>query len=183
MGTNKILKARCEKTGIVFGLELKEVGSSWKVVNFVRLSDEESKIIASEIRQPHFYTNENLLACQRCGNRKVGGCCCSKGRHSCAPNMKYQFDCIYCDSLSIDYSRSVARSPYTKWAGISNIPDAIKDRYGNPSGSQYDLAQDGSFNGYTIVLLNLYKECDFSRPAIALKKKASSEVGSVETLN
>lgn len=63
------------------------------------------------------------------------------------------------------------KSPYTKWAGISNIPEAIKDRYGNLQGSQYDLAQDGSFRGYKIVVLNLCNECDFSQPSVALRKK------------
>ena len=171
MSESKILKAKCNKTGVYFGIELKQFGSTWKVVNFIRLSEDESKILASEVRQPSFLTNENLIACTSCGNRKVSGCSCSKQHHSCSSSMKYQFDCVYCDSLSIDYSCPSKRSPYTKWAGISNIPDAIKDRYGNPSGSQYDLAQDGSFVGYKIILLNFCDEVTFSQPAAALKRK------------
>ena len=171
MSESKMLKARCNKTGLLFGLELKKIGSAWKVVNVVRISNEEASIIASEVKQADFFTNENLLACRRCGNRRVSGCSCSRKNHPCSPTMKYCFDCVHCDSLSIDYSLPMRRSPYTKWAGISNIPEAIKDRYGNPSGSQYDLAQDGSFKGYVIVVLNLCSECDFSQPAIALRKK------------
>ena len=171
MSESKILKARCKKTGLYFGLELRKFESSWKVINFVRITDEEASIISSEVRQPDFFTNDNLIACSKCGNRKVGGCSCPRHSHSCSSRMDYCFDCIYCDSLSIDYSSATRRSPYTEWMGISNIPDAIKDRYGNPSGSQYDLAQDGGFSGYSIIVLNLCDECDFSQPAAALQKK------------
>ena len=168
---SKMLKARCKKTGRYYGLEVKQFGSTWRVVNMVLLSDEERKIISSEVRQPVFETNQNLIPCTKCGGRKVGGCSCAKKMYQCSEKMKYQFNCIYCDSLEIDYSRSAFCAPYTKWAGTSNIPDAIKDRYGNPQGSQYDLAQDGSFAGYKIVVLNLCDECDFKEPRKALIKK------------
>lgn len=166
-----MLKAKCKKTGRYFGLELRQVGSEWRVVNMIDLSAEAAGVVMSEVRQPVFVTNDNLLACAKCGSRKVGGCSCSRRMHSCSAKMDYTFDCIYCDSLEIDYSRSASRTPYTKWAGMSNIPDAIKDRYGNPQGSQYDLAEDGSFEGYKIVVLNLCDECIFDKPAAALKKK------------
>ena len=168
---SRMLKAVCKKTGRYFGLELKKIGATWKVVNMVVLSDEERKIISSEVRQMVFETNDNLIACSKCGNRKIGSCSCARKKHQCSARMKYEFDCVYCDALEIDYSRSLGRGPYTKWAGTSNIPDAIKDRYGNPQGSQYDLAQDGSFEGYKIIVLNLCGECDFSNPRIALQKK------------
>lgn len=171
MSESKMLKARCRRTGRAYGLELKQFGSTWKVVNMIDLSREEAGIILSEVRQPFFETNQNLIACTRCGNRKVAGCSCAPRAHSCSAGMKYRFDCVYCDSLEIDYSRPMSRTPYTKWAGTSNIPDAIKDRYGNPQGSQYDLAEDGSFTGYRIVVLNLCDECKFTEPEIALRKK------------
>ena len=172
MSESKMLKAKCTKTGRYYGLELKQFGSTWKVVNMVDLNSEEAGIVMSEVRQPSFETNANLLACTRCGSRRVGGCSCSRSIHSCSAGMKYHFDCIYCDALQIDYSRVRGRSPYTKWAGTSNIPEAIRDRYGNPQGSQYDLAEDGSFEGYKIVVLNLCSEwCVFTQPEIALKQK------------
>lgn len=173
MAESKMLKAKCTKTGRYYGLELRQFGSTWKVVNLIDLSDEESGIIMSEVRQPSFETNTNLIPCEKCGNRRVSGCSCSKSLHSCSRGMKYKFDCIYCDSLEIDYSRSGSRTPYTKWAGTSNIPDAIKDRYGNPQGSQYDLAEDGSFEGYKIVVINLCNDtnCNFVEPGKALRKK------------
>lgn len=168
---SKMLKAKCKKTGQYFGLELREIEGKWLVVNMVRLSEDESKVIASEVKQSVFVTNKNLLPCLKCGSRIVGRCNCAKKKHSCSPSMKYQFDCIYCDELEIDYSRPRMRGPYTKWAGTSNIPDAIKDKYGNPQGSQFDLAEDGSFEGYTIVVLNLCRECNFAMPKVALEKK------------
>lgn len=167
----KMLKARCKKTGRYYGLEIKQFGSSWRVVNMVHLSDEERRIISSEVRQFAFDTNDNLIPCTKCGNRRVGGCSCARSMYQCSEKMKYQFNCVYCDSLEIDYSRSSYSGPYTKWAGTSNIPDAIKDRYGNPQGSQYDLAQDGSFTGYKVIVLNLCNECDFTEPRKALMKK------------
>ncbi len=168
----KILKAKCKKTGRYYGLELRRVGSDWKVANMVWLNDDESKIIASEVRQPKFYTNSNLRACKGCGTREISSCSCLRKSMRCSSQMDYKLDCIYCDQLEIDYSRpTLTGGPYTKWAGQSNIPDAIKDRYGNPQGSEYDLAQDGAFNGYTIVLLNLCNECNFDMPRRALEKK------------
>lgn len=173
MAESKMLKARCTKTGRYYGLELKKIGADWKVVNMIDLSKEEAGIIMSEVRQPFFDTHTTLLPCVKCGNRRVAGCSCSKKLHSCSAEMKYKFDCVYCESLEIDYSRSMSRTPYTKWAGTSNIPEAIKDRYGNPQGSQYDLAEDGSFVGYKIVVLSLCSDSNynFDQPAMALRKK------------
>lgn len=173
MSESKILKAKCRKTGLLFALELKKINATWKVINFVPISEEESKIIASEISQPFFLTNDNLIPCRKCGSRKVSGCACSRQSRSCSSSMRYQFDCIYCDALFIDYSLFTKRSPYTQWAGISNIPDAIKDHYGNPAGSQYDLAQDNSFQGYKVIVLflNEEKHANFDKPAAALKRK------------
>ena len=48
------------------------------------------------------------------------------------------------------------QSPYSQYAGQSIIPGAKTDRFGNPQGSQYDLAKDGAFNGYKVVVLCLY---------------------------
>ena len=108
MAESKFLKAYCDKTNQYFGLEIKKFGSAWKVVNMIQLPTEEAKLISSEIEQSSFETNSNLIPCHSCGNRRVGGCSCSKKRHQCARNMKYQFDCIYCDSLKIDYTLPTA---------------------------------------------------------------------------
>ncbi|MBR4550202.1 MAG: TerD family protein [Oscillospiraceae bacterium] len=100
----KFLKAHCRKTDRWYGLEIEQFGSTWKVVNMIDLSDDEAAVLSSEIRQPSFETNSNLLACTQCGSRRVGGCSCAKKKYSCQKHMKYRFDCIYCSELEIDYS-------------------------------------------------------------------------------
>lgn len=104
MEGTKLIKAFCEKTGQYFALEVKKYGAKWKVVNVTHLSKDEARIVSSEIEQSSFETNENLLPCLKCGTRKVGGCSCSKKNRQCGAGMKYQFDCIYCDRLKVDYS-------------------------------------------------------------------------------
>lgn len=104
MEGTKIIKAYCEKTKQHFGLEIKQFGAEWRVVNFTPLSPEEAELIYSEIKQPTFLTDKALLPCLKCGSRTVGGCSCSRTRHSCKRGMKYQFDCVYCDDMQIDYS-------------------------------------------------------------------------------
>lgn len=101
---SKFIKARCKKTGRWYGLEVKSFGRIWKVVNMLDLSDSEAAVTSSEVRQDTFLTADNLLACQQCGGRKVGGCKCFKKKNNCSKSMKYQFQCTYCDELEIDYS-------------------------------------------------------------------------------
>lgn len=101
---SKFVKAYCTQTGEYFALEVKKIGSKWKVVNFTQLPESDAKITASEVEQSSFETNGNLLPCPDCGNRKVGGCSCARGKGGCSRGMKYRFNCIYCDKLKIDYS-------------------------------------------------------------------------------
>lgn len=104
MAESKMLKARCRKTGRLYGLELKKVGSDWKVVNMIDLSAAEYSVIMSEVKQPVFETNNNLIACSKCGNRQVGACSCARKVFQCSKSMKYKFDCVYCKELELDYS-------------------------------------------------------------------------------
>lgn len=104
MTDTKLLKAHCHKTNQYFGLEIKKYGTTWKVVNMVKLSEDEAKVVCSEVKQATFETNANLIPCTRCSNRTVGGCACPPKLHQCSRNMKYRFDCIYCKHLKIDYS-------------------------------------------------------------------------------
>ena len=131
MAESNFLKAYCEKTNQYFGLEIKKFGSSWKVVNMIQLSSDEAKIISSEIEQSYFETNANLIACSKCGNRKVGGCSCAKKKHQCARNMKYQFDCIYCDALKIDYTLPTASEVGSRAGGTVTLSQGqeVKIRY------------------------------------------------------
>lgn len=109
MAERKFVKARCRKTGLYYGLDVEKFGSSWKVVNMIRLTDDEAKLTASEVRQDGFETNENLIACQKCGNRRIGGCSCAKKIFQCTKGMKYKFDCVYCSEFEIDYSLPTER--------------------------------------------------------------------------
>lgn len=104
MAESKFLKAKCRKTGLYYGLEIQKKGFDWKVVNMIRLSDDEARVISSEVKQDSFETNSNLIACSKCGNRKVGGCSCAKKAFQCTKSMKYKFECIYCSELEIDHS-------------------------------------------------------------------------------
>lgn len=85
-------------------MEIKHFGSVWKVVNVVDLSESEASLVSSDIKQSSFETNNNLLACTKCGTRRVGSCSCAKKQIQCTKNMKYQFACVYCNELGIDYT-------------------------------------------------------------------------------
>lgn len=60
------------------------------------------------------------------------------------------------------FSTRDGQSPYSQYAGQSYIPGAKTDRYGNPQGSQYDLAKDGAFKGYKIVVICICPETEFT---------------------
>ena len=68
--------------------------------------------------------------------------------------------------------------PYSKYAGQSLIPGVKTDMYGNPLGSEYDLAKDGAFKGYKVVIVSLcstWVNKISLRPVIdALQKKGFS---------
>lgn len=54
--------------------------------------------------------------------------------------------------------------------------EAVKDRWGNAAGNQFDLAVDGAFEGQTVAVLHFYtgEGFDFSLPKEALKQKGFS---------
>lgn len=104
MENTKFVKAVCKKTKKYFGLEIKQFGSVWRVVNVIPLSPEEASLITSEVRQASFSTNENLRACDRCGKRLVGGCGCPPKTFDCRRSNEFNFQCVYCNNLEVDYS-------------------------------------------------------------------------------
>ena len=63
--------------------------------------------------------------------------------------------------------------PYTQYAGQTMIVGAEKDHQGNALGTNYDLANDGAFDGHSILVLHLYsgEGFDFKEPQIALESK------------
>lgn len=64
-----------------------------------------------------------------------------------------------------------AMSMYGDAAGESVVANAQLDAYGNAAGEKYDLAKDGAFAGYTIVIGSFCSEAELSQPTAALKKK------------
>ena len=151
----KVVKAKCRKTGKLFAFEMHKQGGEWVAWNMVEIEQAEYDSMQTEVRQPIIHSAANLQSCPRCHTRNIGGCGCAKARKGvCSKSQPYDFGCTYCNELEIDYSRMSGRSPYGQWAGVSNIPGAHKDKYGNPDGSAYDLAQDGAFKGYKIIALN-----------------------------
>ncbi len=104
MEGTKIVKAYCGISKQYFGLELKQKGGKWVVVNFSDLTEEEASVIYSEVKQDVFLTDEALLPCLKCGSRVVRGCTCSQTKHPCSTRTGYQYDCVYCKNLQLDYS-------------------------------------------------------------------------------
>ena len=70
----------------------------------------------------------------------------------------------------------MAESPFTQYAGKTTIVGAKKDSQGNAEGTQYDLAEDGGFDGHTILVLH-FVSCsafNFAKPKAALVEKGFS---------
>ena len=106
MKDTKIVKGYCSKTNRYFVLEVKRVLLGWKVVNFLPVSNEEGKMITSEVSASTFKNADNLQACPTCGNRKIGGCsCATKG--GCPGPEKGLINCAYCSHMRVDYSAAV----------------------------------------------------------------------------
>jgi len=108
MKEQKIVKARCRKTGKYYGITVSPFGTEWKAVDVIPLSADEGRVLTSQVRQAYFETNDNLLACRYCGSRRIGGCKCTKAHFSCSSKKEYNFDCIYCQEMEIDYSMGKA---------------------------------------------------------------------------
>lgn len=153
MKGTKFLKAYCKKTKQAFGLEIKQFGGVWKVVNFITLSDDEASLMTSEVKQSSFSTNENLRPCSKCGKRVVGGCACAPHSYSCRRDGKYNFQCIYCKELEIDYSLPVIGHGYKEGDVIRlsqgqevKIQNADKPLSKIIVGLGWDPARSGSHN-------------------------------------
>lgn len=175
MADKKVLKGYCKRHGRKFVFQLENVGGDYKVTNMIVANDDEYEILQSEVKQSKFITN-GLLPDKADGKKIIGGYsypeldCPYKKR-----GQPYSIHCAYCKQLEIDYkSKAKARSPFGKYKGLSNIPGAEKDEYGNPNGADYDLAQDGAFEGYRIVVLNRtgsYRHANYSICYGALARK------------
>ena len=99
-----MLKGYCAKTGQHFGIEVKKFGLSWRAVDFIHISEEEAAVMTSEVKPSRLESNQNLLPCRKCGSRSVGGCDCPPKTHQCRSGAPYNFQCLYCKDMRIDYT-------------------------------------------------------------------------------
>lgn len=163
------VKAHCGKYNKWFVLETED--GTGKVVNFVNVTEEQAKGITTDEDGTSFPVSSQLRPCLKCGSRYAGTCSHIEGLGRCSAPYSYQ--CLFCSQLKISHSKATGR--FTEWAGTNLIPGAEKDQYGNARGSQYDLAKDGGFDGFKIVILCLYTGegilDGIKQPIRALEKK------------
>lgn len=63
--------------------------------------------------------------------------------------------------------------PYNDVVGRSDIRDAIGyDRFGNPTGREYDLGRDGAFHGYNVLIAQFYSDSQFNDAAMEIPMNA-----------
>lgn len=187
MEGSKVVKAFCRKTGDYYSLEVIQVGREWKVVDFAPLPKEKARLFSSEVKQRVFETNNSLLPCQYCHSRVVGGCRCVEKKTQCAAGMPYQFNCIYCHQMTIDYSDAVPSSAGGKielpqgkvveitfrnveWKRFDNVRshEAAPSEYHEPRVHVLTSETDIEFHGYNVsemdegVYYNIGCQDDFS---------------------
>ena len=169
------LKAKCRRTGKWFGLEVEKDRGPAVITNFVDITEEMANHISPQYSvDENIETGRNLIACKYCRSRRFAGCSCNKNRKTCRPSDKYDFQCVYCNELEIDYFGADERASgdFYNHVNVSNLPRSAFDKHGNPQGDQFDLAKDGSMKGFTVVVLNYcsaYLTIDFTK--YCLEKK------------
>ena len=167
----KQIKAHCAKYDKWFALPYDWVDGQEQIINLVNIAKEKSEEIETTTQGTSFCAAPNLRPCQQCGSRKVGACGHVEALGRCGAEYSYQ--CLFCNQLKINRSKATGR--YTDWVGTNLIPDAETDQYGNARGSQYDLARDGGFQGFRIVILCLYTKegilDGIKQPIAAMEKK------------
>lgn len=146
------VKAHCAKHNKWFALEVETVNAMRRVVNFVDLTEDQANGLSTGLSETSFSVSSGLRPCIQCGTRKVGTCSHIETLGRCSTDYSYQ--CLFCNQLKIRLGKASSR--FTEWAGTNLIPGAETDEYGNAAGSQYDLAKDGSYEGFKVVILCLY---------------------------
>ncbi len=179
MSETKFLKAYCPKIRQYYGLEIKKYDREWEIVNIDTLEDDKARLIASDnIRQSSFKVHDNLLPCPGCGKRDFSGCSCTYNPRVCRPGMKYNFACVYCSNLEIDYSLPTSgdtrrhagktvtvQGKEVKVVNFSNVewrhfdrmtihPDGRASGYDEPTVHVIANNQNIEFHGYNISEMN-----------------------------
>ena len=154
---SKYIKARCSKYNRWFAIELQNQHGAMQAVNFVNMTEEESKQIQTEVSGDSFRVAPTIRRCCKCSTDKIGTCSHIEGlkvggRSLC--DVDYSYQCLFCKHLRISKAKADA-DRFNPEIDIKNIK-VKRDRFGNLEGSQFDLAKDGGFRGHKIVFLCLY---------------------------
>ena len=167
------LKAKCKRTGKLFGLTVDNKNGKPYIRDFVPLEQEAYDALSPQYSvDPHIEVASTLLPCKYCGTRKFAACSCSRSKKVCNKNDKYDYQCIFCDQMEFDYSGSKGSSTnYSKWVGVTNIPAKAFDKYGNPQGDEFDLAKDGSMHGFKVYIICSVSIDSMSYTVNALRRK------------
>ena len=170
----KILKAKCRLCGKCFLFELRKTDKEYRVTNMEEVVQEHYDSVFSTIKESVYHTAGNLQSDLADKKRVVGGYSYPRSGYPCKKDSPYHFHCCYCDKLEFDYTKNKGM-PYGKWAGTSNIPDVELDEYGNAKGADFDLAKDGAFKGYRVIILNFAiltrKDAKMDKVSAELTKK------------
>ena len=126
MADESIILAHCSKTAKKFCIEVKKKGSGYQAVNFVDLSDGNYNSLVSELSRESLTSADNLLPCRYCQSRKVSGCSCNRKRKRCSKGDKYDFQCLYCDSLQMDQPESMRQKIYVTSKHYDDIGEVLR---------------------------------------------------------
>ena len=98
----KLVLAKCKKTGKRFCLEIEERDGREKVKNFIDIDEANASKIKSANVSGGLESADNLLPCEKCGNRVVGACSCTRAEKRCRVTDRYNLQCLYCDNLELE---------------------------------------------------------------------------------
>lgn len=146
------IKAHCALHDKWFVLETETEKGKQVITNFVDLNEEEAAAIDTELSETSYQVSSVLRPCMKCSTRKAGTCSHVQALRLC--DARYSYQCLFCNQLKISYKKATSR--FTEWVGKNIIPGAVTDQFGNAKGSQYDLAKDGSYDGFKVAILCLY---------------------------
>ncbi|MCQ2466616.1 MAG: hypothetical protein MJ166_03760 [Clostridia bacterium] len=125
MADTKIIVGSCSKTGKRFVIEARKELMDYKAINFIELPKSEGSKLRSDIAVTKIVSGKNLIPCRYCGSRKVSGCNCSQIRRQCRSTDAYDFQCMYCGSMTIEQPKSANPKIYVSPAHYDDIGEVL----------------------------------------------------------
>ncbi len=138
----KFIKAYCNKSNQYVAIELRQNKGVWEAVNMIGVTKQQAEVMSSEVKQTTFKTAKNLIACNKCGNRVISGCSCNKSLFGCKSSKGYDFQCIYCNNLKIDYSEPIVSGSY-KEGDIVRLSQGQEIKIRMPNGGKLSRIEVG----------------------------------------